>query len=204
MTLVPFEEQSEIVAVDGPDYSVGPYCSRPGCVHTADHAHHIVRRSFLGGDYKWIQYKGQSLKNLTGLCYAHHQEVTDNFSSIRWMEANRTFGWWDGSFFVNFLSSVPEVKDKFQGPAGGEVCPSCNRKLPASKDVAQQEKRERRTWSITVPKDEREDGAEVLDGLLDDLRIFFGHDSSKKVRYFTLVQALALVVQHKHEMVSDG
>jgi hypothetical protein len=86
---------------------------------------------------------------------------------------------------------------------GGDpnICPSCKRPLPHAKlDKPHEAKRPRRTWSITVPVDERENGADVLDELLEASRdvmaragLPYGEESS--VRYFVLTAALGLFVQ---------
>jgi hypothetical protein len=87
------------------------------------------------------------------------------------------------------------------GPAQSEKCPTCERALP--KPHVGEEEKVRKGWTVAVPVAELENGAEVLDGLLEECRRVFGHDTNKKVRYYTIAQALALVVQNSHKMTAD-
>lgn len=94
-----------------------------------------------------------------------------------------------------------EVAVVMDGPGQVEKCPTCERSLP--KPRMTDEPRERKSWTIAVPVDERENGAEVLDTLLTECRTLFGHDTNPKVRYYTVAQALALVVQNSTQLAAD-
>lgn len=209
-----------------PKYKVGPLCSAPGCSRLADHAHHIWRRSFLAGDYGWVAlWNGVIVQNLTGLCWRHHELVTVNKASIElfgaafvWIEAESPLNgiqldpqplFWESqslngdAVFTPVTSDGP--KEHVHGPGAVEKCPTCSRALPRERLSKEDEvKRPREKWSITVPKDERENGADVLDVLTVECQKLFGHAETKKMRYFTLVQALALVVQHGEQMMGDA
>ena len=95
-------------------------------------------------------------------------------------------------------------------PVPDGVCPSCKRPLPHPKHEGEPEaKRPRRSWTITVPKDERENGAEVLDELLEASREEMGklglpYGEGSSVRYFVLAAALALFVQHAEQLMADA
>lgn len=89
------------------------------------------------------------------------------------------------------------------GPAATECCPTCSRPLPRPKGEKREKPRLRRSWTVNVPKDEQEDGADVLDTLLEECRKLFGHSSHANLKYHTVVQALALVVQHGHKLVAS-
>ena len=95
-----------------------------------------------------------------------------------------------------------EPVDVIEGPALAEKCPTCDRALP--KPHKDEEEKVRKGWTIAVPVAELENGAEVLDSLLEECRHLFGHDENKKVKYYTLSQALALVVQNGHKMAADA
>jgi hypothetical protein len=90
------------------------------------------------------------------------------------------------------------------------ICPSCKRPLPHPKiDGPPQAKRPRRTWSVTVPKDERENGADVLDELLSASReqmatLGLPYGETDSVKYFVLPSALAMFVQHADQMMGDS
>jgi hypothetical protein len=81
-------------------------------------------------------------------------------------------------------------------PKPGEECALCHRKLPIKKEKPEKE-RKRTTWSIRVPKDHLEDGAEILDSLLEECRDILGRDWNEKTKYYTLVESLALLLQHQ-------
>ena len=75
--------------------------------------------------------------------------------------------------------------------------------------MEQEAPRPRRTWSITVPKDQREDGADILDGLLEASReqmatLGLPYGEQNSVRYFVLSAALALFVQHADQLMGDS
>lgn len=237
MTLLPFEEHHEVKVAKGEPYKVAARCSAPGCTRFTDDAHHIVRRSFTAtGEYEWwIEYKGVTIGNLTGLCHECHLLITENRASLSWVEEERMFYWVEGVGSgrddkpidpqppIKYVIQNADPGDEndydwtrdpddrldnadqhFDGPASSRKCRECKRPLPKPKDEKTEEARPRRTWSITVPADHRENGAEVLDTLLDQCRDLFSHGESKQVRYFSLVQALALVAQHGDKMVREA
>lgn len=90
-------------------------------------------------------------------------------------------------------------------PSSGDVaeCPTCGRRKRRKDELPVQEKKQRKTWSISVPKDSQEDGADVLDTLLLECAKLFGRDDDQVWRYFTLTEALALVVQHGHLLTKE-
>lgn len=223
MTRLPAENRDVVGIEYGPaypKYKVGPLCSHPMCSKIADHAHHIWRRSFLAGDYGWVQlWNGTIVQNLTGLCYQHHDLITVNKNDILYTDSGR-FIWSMPSAGPNGLVLQPEPKkwsaaETFReivaeeerhehvGPGASEKCPTCKRAIKRESTGPKEAKRHREKWTITVPKDERENGADVLDSLLDSCAQLFGHDETRELRYFTLVQALALVMQHGEKMVGD-
>lgn len=219
MTKLPNENQN-VVGLAGPNYpryKVGPLCSAPGCSKIADHAHHIWRRSFLTGDYAWVRlWDGKEMQNLTGLCWRHHEDITLNKAAIVW---SGNFFFWRDQSEMNGINLDPQPRTLGQaeqavmdatpahshvGPATTDKCPTCNRAVKTASEK-KEAKRHREKWSITVPVDARENGADVLDTLLLSCAELFGHDEdASAVRYHTLVQALALVVQHGDRMVADA
>lgn len=76
-------------------------------------------------------------------------------------------------------------------PQEGQECPVCHRKVPVKKPKLE-EKRPRQVWSIRVPKD-KEDGAVLLDELVEQAREIFGREEHKGWQYFTIMEALAFV-----------
>lgn len=214
MTLLPHPNQN-VKGLEGPQfpkYKVGPLCATPFCSKPVDNVHHAWRRSFLTGAFNWVQlWDGKIVGNLIGLCYNHHLEITDNQAQIVWDES--FFYWLVAGEIIAQLSPQPPVHgavptvtahtEKVVGPAAAERCETCGRTLPHSHDEKKEPARRRKTWVVLCPDDD-EDGALVLDTLLDGCRELFQHDENKGTRYFSLVQALALVVQHGHLMLSEG
>lgn len=214
------------------DYKVGPTCSVPGCARLADHAHHIVRRSELGGPFAWVRMPdGVEVGNLTGLCFNHHNEVTENKTQIRYVDG--VFYWvvplgeptGDNFLLTQEVDAHPLVP---QPPTPGEepggfplapaveapedtrpVCPGCGRKMPKPKiDSAREEKKPRGTWAIAIPMDERENGADVLDEMLEGIRdkldatgMSYSEDSNAK--YYILATGMGLLLQHFDHVVAD-
>lgn len=86
------------------------------------------------------------------------------------------------------------------------TCPTCLRPLPHKKEE-HEKARVRRTWSVTVPKDEREDGAETLDTLLEAARETMAraglpYGAEETVKFFVLTAALGLFVQHAEDVLA--
>lgn len=217
MTLSPFVSR-QVKGLEGPEYprlKVGPLCAAPGCSRIADHSHHMVRRSAIGGDFAWVRVEGEGIFfNLCALCHLCHSKITDNKAQIKWTGSN--FVWNDELRAGILLDPQPPAwgidlskADKAQGPVGPaavDKCPECLRALPKEKSPGErlEAKKNRKSWSIAVPIDAREDGAETLNVLLSACADLFGHADSKKLKFYTLSQALALVVQHGHMLISDG
>ena len=111
MTLLP-APQVDIEKAEGEKYEVfiaGLRCANPYCDRIADHRHHIVRRSALGGPYAWVKIKGVQVGNVTGLCWHCHARITDNQVQIAWKDDK------DGNrgFFINdkLLNPHPPTLD---------------------------------------------------------------------------------------------
>src|SRR4029077_12562639 len=63
-------------------------------------------------------------------------------------------------------------------------------------------RRLRKTWPVKVP-DDSEDGADVLDVLVEDLALILGYDPSASARYYVLAAALAYVHQDKARFIES-
>lgn len=81
-------------------------------------------------------------------------------------------------------------------PSDGK-CQTCGQRLPKPKDP-NAKPRQKRTFSIAVPKDQQEDGLEVIESLLEPIAEKLGRKDHASWKYFTLVEALAFVNQHLH------
>lgn len=57
-------------------YELPFICQVPGCWHSADDPHHIVRRSDTGGPVDYVSIDGLVVANKMAICRTHHDEVT--------------------------------------------------------------------------------------------------------------------------------
>jgi ssDNA-binding Zn-finger/Zn-ribbon topoisomerase 1 len=195
--------------VSGSRYEVGPRCSAPDCTRLADHGHHLVRRS-ASPDTHWIQMAdGKIFGNVVGLCVDHHDQVTGmpgvgHEAAIRYDDG---VFWWcsvnsDGRGHVFYtrlaaLEPQPPSPDSLGEQRAEEeleteeACPACGQKVRAARQgrAPGEPARRRKSWVIKVP-DDSEDGAQVLDVLVDDLLPLFGIKSKKTGRYYVVVSAL--------------
>jgi len=205
-----------------PPYKLNMICATPGCTETHLEQHHIWRRSFVGGDVWWIRLPDETeLANVVGLCHAHHAMVTENKAEIEAvLDLNRDlfFFYWNSPSSGTRLLSWQPPEHPLHDERYDEIpedywvidneCPTCHRALPRPKiEEPTEAKRARRTWSITVPKDNREDGAETLDRLLEEIREELGkkgliYGEGPKTRFFVLSTAMALFLTHAEEILS--
>lgn len=210
MTLPPTDPQ--VRSLSGPEYTVGPRCSHCGLY--ADHAHHIFRRSRQGGAADWVEIDGKIVANKTALCWVCHNKVTGDVggygAAIRW--DNGLFVWCEvisrGNRIVGYeprrpLAPQPPTPESLaatprdSGDSGvpESACPFCGqtkRRRPTVRAFG----RRRKSWRILVP-DDAEDGAEILDTLVDDLGLVLGIEPDGTGRYYVIVPALYYAHQDK-------
>lgn len=217
MTLPPTDHWN-VRGIKGPDYKVGPRCSNPYCGKLADHAHHIWRRSRIGGDYPWVDVAGFIVANLTALCAGCHDDVTGvgggHKAAIRFDEQH-LFHWCliggdPGSpeyrpvGLVTPQPPTPELLATLtpdQGTGSEEGCPFCGQ-LTRRRPRAGALGRRRKTWLVKVPEGAEEDGAEVLDALIDNLAPLVPNaDASTVGRYYVLVPVLAYAQMNARNFV---
>lgn len=215
MTL-PAVDTWDVRGVPGPKYQVGPKCSNPHCRRWADDPHHIVRRSKIGGDWAWIDVQGETLPNLCGLCRPCHDDITGRVgghkAAIR-LTAGR-WHWCLGSGDelsayrnVGELDPHPPTLDVAERalvhPVSGlETCPTCGavkRRRPSS---TRGPGRRRKTWTVPVP-DGDEDGAAILDTLVDDLALVLGYGQDAGARYYVLVPTLTYAQMERQRFVDQ-
>lgn len=218
MTRLPAEPQA-MEAMTGerfPDYKCKSMCARPGCSKFADHAHHIVRRSFIG-KVSWVRYdNGDIVGNLVGLCFKDHEEITLGRSKIIYDMRLHRFDWCDmaagdwvskGALYpqppVHGHAHEEDEPKGIEGPGSSLICPGCKRPIPQKRETGEEVEppKRRKTWTVQVPNEATEDGALVLDTLIEECAALFHRDMSQsKLRYYVLAQALALVIQNGHRL----
>lgn len=218
MTLLPIDSWS-VKGVEGAGYVLNAECAAPDCdLITGGERHHLWRRSFLIGDYWWVELPdGRVIGNCIALCHEHHRQVTKGIVRIEY----------DGEFFYwHVLAEDDMLALRWQPPAHpegeiydskppgkkGAVCPSCGQALPHPKhdeDKPLEKKRVRKSWSIAVPVDEQENGAELLDAYLETIRQLFGeaglpYGNTESAKYFPLSNALALFITNADQILDEG
>jgi hypothetical protein len=190
-------------------YPSNKVCSHPECAHDADDQHHIFARSQIAGDSYFVEITDPAdgtvavIPHVTGLCRAHHGDVEEHRAWIRLEEG--VFNWYDRgpSFAVteNWAGIMVEHEVgghnwHLVGPLNPQ--PGSVEHKPKRKKRAQQPARKKAVYSIRVPKDEAEDGYEVLDSLIDSVRDKYGPElgwTDTAPGYFVVVAALVKALQ---------
>jgi hypothetical protein len=219
VTLSIVEEGWEIAGVAGPKYKVGPYCAHPTCSRVAEHVHHMYRRSKEQKSYDWVEIRGVPYGNLTGLCVEHHLAVSGRIgghkAAIRFIEG---VFWWctvagrkpngERIFMPERpLDPQPPTPEQVASRASeqedspeSELCPACGQKKRRRR--VQAGSRRRRSWCIRVP-DEAEDGAGIIDVLVDDLAPLLRVEPSQTGRYYVIVPVLVYAQQNKRDFIES-
>lgn len=217
MTLSP-AETSQVRGVEGPEYKVGPDCSNPDCKRFAEHAHHIWRRSALGGPHAWVAIvtndHEHTTGNLTGVCARCHDDLTGRIGGhrarIKYLPLKREFHWLRLENGLErdrgLLTPQPPTPETIsralgQSPESEEPCPFCGqakRRRPSGRSGG----RRRKSWVVNVP-DDAEDGAEILDALVEDIGLTLGKDPAASGRYYIVLPALYHAVQSKAALVAS-
>jgi len=232
VTLLPIDDRN-VHGFEGPEYQMSRICARPFCEQNGSEVHHIWRRSHLGAPFNWVVLPdGSACGNLIRLCNPHHRLVTENEAKISF-EAGSFYWVQDGMELMPLDFQPPWVVQEYEhtrsvddliaevefetpgektGPVLDNECPTCHQPLPKPKIADKTDKREakrlRRTWSVTVPADRREDGAEVLDTLVEEARVLLAragphYEAGLTTRYYILAMALGLFVTHGEQIVAD-
>jgi len=219
MTLSPSDIR-QVRGVSGPAYKVGPVCSNPNCKRWAQDPHHLWRRSELGGPFDWVAIvvngAERIVANKTGLCVPCHRDVTGppggHRARIVYDDEHNLFVWalvtMIGDHEVGPLDPQPPTPETLSRALGhspeSEACPFCGQPprrrvpTPASSSGA----RRRKTWRVLVP-DDAEDGAGILDTLVDDLGLTLGVDPVASGRYYILLPVLYHACQSKAALVQS-
>lgn len=104
------------------------------------------------------------------------------------------------------LILYPQELSRHDSPSHDpNFCYACHRKLPKPKDETLEEKKVRKTWSVAVPVDSQENGADVLDTLVEEARkeLFdagLPYGESDTAKYHVMCTALALFIQNAGAM----
>jgi len=184
----------------------------------------------MGGAFNWVRLPdGNVSGNKMGICASHHQLVTENKAIVEYTDGE--YFWTDAYRPKAPLTQQPPLvlkKEMEELPGNGhvtvepdhivteehhrEICPTCARPLPKPKldtDNETEKPRERKTWAISVPADKWEDGADILDVLLEAARdemdkVGLSYGEGKKIKFAILSTALALFVNHAEQILADA
>jgi hypothetical protein len=215
MTRFPTETR-QVTGLEGEAYELPTsVCANPDCEYEATDKHHLFSRGLMGGAFNWVRLAdGTETGNLVGLCFLCHKKITENKSQITYQNNKFYFDKYPLRYQPpkngNEIESSGEDAALPSSPDAKQVCPTCHRKIPRPKiKNPQEESKPRKTWSVAVPYDNQEDGAEVIDQLLDiceDKMDKHGLNWSggNRVMYYKLTAALALFAQHADEILSDN
>lgn len=217
MTLSPWDGP-QVRGVPGPDYKVGPHCCNPGCRRYAEHAHHIFRRTDqrLGAPFDWVEIKGVTYQNKTGVCARCHDDLTGGVgghkAAIRILGPDYDWVWtWCAVVhgdIVTPLSAIepqpltPEqlAETRVPDPWEPETCPTCGHVKRARPSPVGG--RARKSWTIKVP-DDAENGAEILDTLVDDMGLVLGIEPNQTGRYYIVLPCVYYAHQEKPRFVAS-
>jgi 5-methylcytosine-specific restriction endonuclease McrA len=210
-----------IKGVEGKPGDVQGTCAAPGCSSPAQQRHHMWPRSFLKGDYEWVEVEGAVVQNTIGLCVACHQAVTGGIGGhrahIRYDSERGLFEWWargaegdDGPqwFHVGhvkrkgLVDAQPEAK-RIRRQEG--LCPECGRPLrDHAKHDAPGPRRKVSTWGVVVPAD-GEVGSDVMDDWVDEFSTLlgFGEAPARLKRYHVIAVVFAWAAMNKEQFLSD-
>lgn len=208
-------EDRNVVGIEGRSYKVGsPRCANPSCRRWAEHAHHMWSRSAMGNkSFNWIQLPdGRVVANLVGLCPRCHGDLHDGRARIDLDTEALVFNWVDRVEQtvapLDPQPPTPDVLDERQADnhehGAGEVCPTCGQtRRRSAPPLKPGERRRRKTWTIKVPDEAQEDGADALDSLLDDLAPYLGYEADAGARYYVVMASLVYAQQDKQRFLDS-
>ena len=199
--LHPLDSKIEVVGVVAARYPINNVCAHPTCDRTDITRHHVFARSktgsgswFVALDPKKVTRLGdkhkfatEALPHVVGLCGhgtdGHHGDVEEHRAWIRLTE-DGTFVWWERKG-----EDWKEI-----GPLDPQPGARIKHIRPKKRDRRTDGKpRNRERYTFAIPKDEQEDGADVLDDLVARCREIAG--SEDLPAYYILVPALKLLVE---------
>lgn len=215
--------------MSGPEYKVGPKCCNPGCNRWAEHPHHIFARSDkrLGGPFDWVEIKGAAYQNKVGICPPCHNAISGEIggykAAIKILGGDYDWTWWwceidhdriDGVPGEAMISKpiapiepqpmTPEAFATSRVPPSSEseTCPTCGHVKQRVRPTVVGSGRARKSWTIKVP-DDAENGAEILDTLVDDLAVLLGIEANQTGRYYIVLPCVYYAHQEKARFIES-
>jgi hypothetical protein len=198
MTFLPAPSR-QVEGAPGPQIAPGYTCAMPACLLRAQERHHLWRRSALGGAYDWVLVNEDALvRNVADLCRKHHQDITENRAWIRLIDNQLV--WCTLDLQDNWIAVAPLTFDVNTDV----ICEHCGQAKKRPKLGGDQAKKRRsKTLSISVP-DDKEDGAAVLDTLVESICDDLGYQGTKGLaRYHALTAAAVFTLQHREMFLKE-
>lgn len=161
-------------------------CVVCGDVHNL-HRHHRKRRSQGGGD---------DFVNVIDLCFVCHELVHAHVEQA-YEHGLLVKSWQDPKDVAIVLPFRVIPVGNQDREVGTKPCPKCNGKGKVAEEpkLEPAPPRNKVTWSVRVPKDERENGYELLEALMEAcvgrmVKLELIRDNNKGANYYTLIAAL--------------
>ena len=211
MTALNPDNEKEVRGVLAQRYPLNSHCAHPECNRTDVTAHHIFPRSHTGNGSWFVELaepgagftgvkkppiadkKAQVIPHVVGLCghgtAGHHGQVETHEAWIKYEDGE--FVWYDRLPDVSEVPGFLAADWKCVGPLNPQ--PGGKEKQKAPRRRSQAPGRLRTTWPIKVPKDKQEDGAELLDALIEEGERLMGHDPPRS-KYFTVADLMSMGV----------
>lgn len=193
---------------------VNPTCAHPDCDKPTESVHHLVPRGTVGSSSWFVRIPGvdRPVLHCVGLCgtgtTGHHGDLEEHRGWVRFEDG--VWNWYDepgvkmcacvGNCLLgpNYTCSGKPREElwKLLGPLDPQPGQISHRKARKRKQGG--EKRARANVSIAVPKDSGEDGAGVLDDLIQTGRELWAPElgwSESVPAYYVVVAAFAKAFQ---------
>lgn len=208
MTALKPLEQLEVHGVASVRYPINKTCAHPECDKPTESVHHAFPRSQTGNG-SWFVVVGPKKSEITdkaiphavGLCghgtAGHHGDLEDHRAWLRLEDG--VWNWYERAKKQHTHPRPPEWEEDWvlTGPINPQ--PGSVTGGPKKRKRKQGEaRRARRTISIAVPQDEQEQGAGILDDLVQAGREEWAEQlgwSETVPAYFVIVAAFAKALQ---------
>lgn len=200
MTALRPTETSRVRGVASERYPVNKKCAHPECDEPAT-IHHIFPRSLIKSDSYFVEiveenedprFVARIIPHAVGLCGSgttgHHGDVEEHRAWIKLLD-DGVYEWWERSRDDPLAWTLLGPLNPQPGSVEGK---------PKRKKRSNEPARNKTVYSIRVPKDEAENGYEVLDTLIDEVRDKYGPElgwTETAPPYFVIVAALARALQ---------
>lgn len=208
MTLPPSESRRVTGLKDGQlkflrKMALNETCSMPECDAPTEDGHHIFARSVIGNDAWVVEIVTDTetivTPHVTGLCRPHHRDVEEHRAWIRYQGG--IFEWYDRAFPAHGETKYDKLED-IDWTLIGKLTPQPGEKpfttaVKKAKTV-KKEGRLKAMYGVRIPADEKENGFDVIEGLVDGFREKYAAEmgwSETCPRYYCIVAALVKGLQ---------